>query len=190
MVKTSGDGFAKVLDGIGGAFQGVSGDLAQDCFEFCEHLLNGVEIGTVCREIDKNGAAPFDGFSHASDLMNRDIVHEHNVAAFQSWSQKLFDISPERFAVHCPFEHERRLDTVVAQRRDERRGFPVTVQHLLDQPLAARRAAVETGDSAGYAGFIDEDEPFWIKPRLPPAQGDTPGGDVRPILLGGVQAFF
>jgi hypothetical protein len=25
---------------------------------------------------------------------------------------------------------------------------------------------------------------------LPPAQGDTPGGDVRPILLGGVQAFF
>jgi hypothetical protein len=64
------------------------------------------------------------------------------------------------------------------------------MQHLLDQTLAARRAAVETSNIGRNAYFIDEDELFWIKPRLPPSQGVTLGGDVRPILFGGVQAFF
>jgi hypothetical protein len=50
------------------------------------------------------------------------------------------------------------------------------VQHLLDQPLAPWGTAVQAGNIAGNAGFIDE--------------GLTLGGDVRPILLGGVQAFF
>jgi hypothetical protein len=43
------------------------------------------------------------------------------------------------------------------------------MQHLLDQPLAARRAPVEAGYVARDAGFIDENQPFWIKPWLPPS---------------------
>jgi hypothetical protein len=60
----------------------------------------------------------------------------------------------------------------------------------LDEPPASWRSAIEAGDVGRDAGFIDEDEPLWIKPRLPPLQGPTIGGDVRPVLLGGVQAFF
>ncbi len=64
----------------------------------------------------------------------------------------------------------------MTQRRDERRGLLAAVQHLLDQPLVPWGTAVQAGNIAGNAGFIDE--------------GLTLGGDVRPILLGGVQAFF
>jgi hypothetical protein len=189
-VKTSSDGLAQAVDGVGGPLQGVGGDLAEDGFELGEYLLDRVEIGTVCGKIDKDCTAGFDGVSHAGDFVNRDIVHEHDVTSFQSRNENLFDIGSERLAVHRSFEHEGRGHTVVAQRSDERGSLPVAVQHLVDETLAARRTAVEAGDIGRNAGFIDEDEPLWIKPRLPPSQGLTRGGDVRPILLGGVQAFF
>jgi len=64
------------------------------------------------------------------------------------------------------------------------------VQHLLDQALAARGAPIEAGDVAGDAGFIDENQSLWIEPWLPASQGLAIGRDVRPVLLGGVQAFF
>ncbi len=189
-IKTSGDGRAKALDGVGGAPQGVGGDLAQDGFELGEQLFDRVEIGAVCGKVDKNSTAPFDGFSHSGDLVNRDIVHEHDVTSFQGRSQNLFDIGPKCLTVHRAFEHEGRGHAVVAQRSDECRCLPVAVQHLLDQALAARGAAVEAGDIARDTGFIDENEPLWIEPRLPLSQGLAIGRDVRPILLGGVQAFF
>lgn len=64
------------------------------------------------------------------------------------------------------------------------------MQHLLDEPLAPWRSAIEPGDIGRDTGFINEDEPFRIKPRLLPLQSLTIGGDVRPILFGGAQAFF
>ena len=122
--------------------------------------------------------------------MNRDIVHEHDVTSFEGGGENLFDVGSERLSAHCSFEHERGADTVMAQRRDEGGCRPLAVQYLVDQALAARRAAVEAGDIARNAGFIDEHQPLGIKPRLPAVQGLTRGDDVRPILLGGVQAFF
>jgi hypothetical protein len=59
----------------------------------------------------------------------------------------------------------------------------------VNQALSERGAAIETGNIARDAGFIDENQPLWIKPWLPPLQGSAIGRDVRSILLGGVQAF-
>jgi len=69
-------------------------------------------------------------------------------------------------------------------------GIALAMRHLLDKPLAPRCSPVEAGDRRGDAGFIDKDKPLRIKPRLPLLQGLTCGGDVRPVLLGGAQAFF
>ena len=69
-VKTRCNCFAKVLDGIGGALEGVSGNLAKNGFEFGEQLFDGVEIGTVCREVDKKGTTPFNGLSHTCNFVN------------------------------------------------------------------------------------------------------------------------
>jgi hypothetical protein len=64
------------------------------------------------------------------------------------------------------------------------------MRDLLDKPLALRCSPVEAGNRRGDAGFIDKDKPLRIKPRLLLLQGLTCGGDVRPVLLGGTQAFF
>lgn len=189
-VKTSVDGLAEALDGVGGALQGVSSEPAEDGFELGEELFDRVEIWTVGRKVDQNCTPSFDGFSHAGNLVNGDIVHEHDVTSFQGWSEYLFDVGAERLAVHRAFEHERRRHAVVAQRGDQCPGLPVAVQHLLDQAFAARGAAVEAGDAARDAGFIDENEPSGIEPWLPLSQGLAIGCDVRSILLGRVQAFF
>ena len=62
--------------------------------------------------------------------------------------------------------------------------------HFLHQALALGRAPVEPGDGVGNSGFVDENQSFRIKPRLPLAQRLARCGYVRPVLLGGVQAFF
>ena len=166
------------------------GDLAQDRLELGEHLLDGVEIGTVCGKVDQNCAARFNGFPQAGDLVNGNIVHEHDVTSLQRGSQDLFDISAKGFAVHCTFEHERGGHAIVPQRGDEGAGLPIAVQDLVNQALSTRGTTIETGDIARDAGLIDENQPLWIKPWLSPSQGPASGRDVRSILLGGVQAFF
>ena len=124
------------------------------------------------------------------DLMKTDVVHEHDVAVSHGWSEKLLCIGLEHLAVHWSFEHKRRGDTIMAQRSDERDGFPVAMRHLLDKPLTLRCPPVEAGTRGRNAGFIDEDKPFRIKPRLLVLQGNTRGSDVRPVLLSGSQTFF
>lgn len=189
-MKARGDGLAKTFHRVGGALERVGGNFAQDGFEFGEHLLDGIEIGTVGREVDQNCAARLDRLFHAGNLVDADVVHEHDIASLEGWSKNLFDIGAEGFAVHRSFKHEGRSDAVMAQRGDECGGLPIAVDHLLDQTLALRCPAVEPGDIAGNGGFIEENQPFRIKPRLPLSQRLARGGDVRPILLGGVQAFF
>jgi hypothetical protein len=190
VLKTSGDGLAEMFDRVRGFLEGVRSDLAKDGFEFGEELLNGVEIGTVCWEVNKKRATCFDRFSDTDALVNIDVVHEHDVTSFQRWSKNLFDIGNKHLAVHRPFEHEGSGNTIMTQRRDEGGGFPMAMQHLLDQTLAPWGSAVKPGDGGRDAGFINENEPFRIKSRLSPLQGFTTRGNVRPILFGGVQAFF
>ena len=57
-VKTRCNCLAKMLDGIGGSLEGVSGNFAKNGFELGEHLFDGVEIGTVCREVDRKAPRP------------------------------------------------------------------------------------------------------------------------------------
>jgi hypothetical protein len=138
----------------------------------------------------KNCTARFDGFVDSSNFMNTDVVHEHDVISLQCRSEELFDVGLEHLTIHRAFEHERRSNTVMAQRRDESDGFPVPMRHFLDEPLALRCSPVEAGDRRRDAGFIDEDQPLQIESWLPLLQGFTCGGDVRPVLLGGPQTFF
>src|ERR1700738_5703931 len=118
--------------GVAPAWSARSGELAEDGFKLGKELLDTFEIGTVCGKIDENCTASFDGFLHASNFVNGDVIHEHDITSSQGQSQNLFDISPESLAIHCPFEHERRSHAVMAQRSDEGGNFPVAVQHLLN----------------------------------------------------------
>jgi len=66
----------------------------------------------------------------------------------------------------------------------------VAVWDFGDQPLAARCPATQSRQIGAGSGFFDEDQAIGIELGLTLRPRDTRRGDVRPILLGSVHAFF
>ena len=122
--------------------------------------------------------------------MAAEIVDDDDVAGSERRHQHLFDIGQEAFAVDRSVDHARRFDAIVAQGGQEGQCPPATVRDLGDQPLAAPRAAVGSRHVGLGPGLVDEDQARWIKPSLVFFPLAPPPGDVGPILLAGVQAFF
>src|SRR5712691_5107276 len=71
------------------------GDLAQECFEWAESHLDGIEVGRVLGQIAKCRPRIFDRFADASAFVNVDAVHDDDIAAPERWSQALHDIGQE-----------------------------------------------------------------------------------------------
>ena len=153
-------------------------------------MFDRIEVWTVWRKVTRSGAALLDGFFNAIDFVNADIVQEHDIVFSQGRREALLDIGLECLAGHGSFQDKRGCHTIMAQRGDEGEGFPVSVRYFLDEPLALRRPTVAAGHRRGNAGFIEENQPFRIEPRLALLQRYALRRDIRPVLLGGVQAFF
>jgi len=66
----------------------------------------------------------------------------------------------------------------------------MAVRHLINEPFAPWRSAIESGHLGGGGGFVDEDKSFRIKSPLFLPQDLTGSGDVFPVLLGSVHALF
>jgi hypothetical protein len=52
---------------------------------------------------------------------------------------------------------------IIVQPAYERRGFPVAVWHLINEPFALRSPAIEADRFGGGGGLIDEDKLLRIK---------------------------
>ena len=73
---------------------------------------------------------------------------------------------------------------------DERRRLPVAMRHLGDQALATRRASVVADHLRRDRRLVDESEARRREFGLLGFELAPSGGDIRTILLGGVQRFF
>ena len=159
-------------------------------FEFCEGLLNGVEIGRGGWQQPQFGAGRLDGFAHSGNFVRRQIVHRDDLSRRQRRHHTLLQISDEDFAIHRRIDDERSGDAVRSQGGDKRRYLPVAVRDLGEEPLPARSTATQPGHIGRRAGFIDEDELLRIKPRLLLFPVRAGYANVGALLLGRVQAFF
>src|SRR5215813_6461910 len=70
---------------------GTLGALAQECLEGAIGQLDWIEVRRVRRQIAQSRAGSFNRFAYAFDLMNVDVVHHHDVAAFECRYQALFN---------------------------------------------------------------------------------------------------
>src|SRR5580704_8675946 len=57
-----GDRRKECVDRPGGSF-------SQQCFELCEELFDGIEVGTVGRQVSQLGAGGFNRLANANDLV-------------------------------------------------------------------------------------------------------------------------
>ena len=100
------------------------------------------------------------------------------------------DLDPEAFAVDRALRHPGRVNAVMTQRGEEGHGLPVTMRCLGIEPLTPRAPSAQRRHVGFSPGLIDKDEARRINPALILLPPHTPPGNVRPILLGGQQAFF
>ena len=122
--------------------------------------------------------------------MRAEIVHDDDVARLQRRRQNLLDVSGKALAIDRPVEHAGRNDVVAAQGGEESHGFPVPVRSFGDELSPARRPAVRARHIGFGPGLVEEDEAFWIEPRLEFSPSRAVTRNVRAILFGGEQRFF
>ena len=130
---------------------------------------------------------------HAPDsitLVTCEIVHDNDIARFESGNQNLLNISFEGCPVDWTIKDKRSRQLVAAKGGKEGCGFPVAVGQLGIERFSLGRPTV----GARHVGFcpclVDEDKTVWLDPRLVFLPPDTPPGDIRTVLLGGVNGFF
>ena len=177
-------------DALPGCFDSSLRSFSEQRFQLGEHLLDGIEIGTVRRQEEKVRADSTDGSAHGVALVATEIVHDYDVAGLQRRYEELLDIGFEAFAVDRSIKDARRVDPVVPQGRKECEGLPMPVRRLSAQALPFRPPAVGTDHIGLGPSLIDEDEAGGINLSLMPFPACPSARDVGPVLLAGQQRFF
>jgi len=167
-----------------------SAGLSEQRFQLGEHLLDGIEIGTIRRQEEKVRADRTNGPAHGVALVAAEIVHDDDVAGLERRHQELLDIGFEAFAVDGSIKDARRVDPVVPQGGKECERLPMPVWRLSAQALPSRCPAVSADHVGLGPGLINEDEAGGINLSLMPFPACPSARDVGPVLLAGQQRFF
>src|SRR5262249_4227160 len=105
----------------------------------------------------------FDRFLDTGDLVDRNIVHDHDIAAPERGSETLLHVSEEHRPVHRALDNERRDHCTNPQASHESDRFPMSERGVTDQPLAARTAAAQSHHAGICPAFVDEHQLCRVK---------------------------
>ncbi len=96
----------------------------------------------------------------------------------------------EGVAVHRPVEKHRGARAIETQTGGEAGGLPMAMGYAGAATFTPRRPSAQPGHLGRGAGLVDEDELLGIEIGLAVEPRSAAGGDIRPLLLGGVRGFF
>ena len=184
------EAFEQLADALPGSFDGSLVGLAQEGFEFGKDLLDRVEVWAVGRQEEELCIDGADGSTHGHALVTAEIVHNDDVAGRERRHEDLLDIGQEALAVDRPVDNAGCVDPVRAQGCQEGQRPPASMWRLSDEPFAASAMPMGARHVGLDPGLVDEDQASWIEFALMRLPAYAPPGDVRPVLLGCVQAFF
>jgi hypothetical protein len=163
---------------------------AEECFQFGERELDGIEVGAVGREEPQVGARLRDRHRHLGLLVDGEIVEHDDIAGLQRRDQDLFDVGEETRTIDRSIEHRRRAEPVEAQRGDHRVGLPVTAGRVIGEPRATAAPAVQAQEVGGDTALVEKDVLPNVSERLPVTPATSFGGDGWAPLFVGVYRFF
>lgn len=119
-----------------------------------------------------------------------EIVHDDHIAGLQCGHENLLHIGLEALLVDGAIKDKGSGDAVAAKCSKERQRLPVAVRQLGVERLTFLAPTPEPGHVGLDPCLIDEDKARGFNPRLVFLPPQTFSGDVRPILLTGVNGFF
>ena len=164
--------------------------LAQQGFELCKDLFDGIEVGRVGRQEQQVGSGVPDRGTHGAAFVAAEVVHDDDVAWLQRGHQDLGHVGKKACAVDRAVEHARCADAVMTQACEKRHGLPVAMRGFGVEPPAGCAPAAQRRHIGLGPRLVDEDEAAGIDPRLIFLPADTAAGNVRPVLLAWQEAFF
>ena len=164
--------------------------LSEQRLEFGEGLLDGIEVGAVGRQINQFGSHALDRLPDPGHLVAGQVIHDDGIACAESRGEDLFDIGAEGGAGHGAIEDIGGGDAGGPQSGDERGCFPMAVRNRSHQAQTSGAPAEVPGHVGRCRRFINEDKALRIECGLAADEGVTSLGDIRTLLLGGVQTFF
>jgi len=173
-------------EAIDGALFGFS----EKCLEFCEDLLDWIEVRRVRRQKQEMGASSANGAADRAAFVRAEVIHDNDVAGAQHRSEHVFDISLETFAVDWTVEDARRIDASTAQGGHKGQGFPMAVRNLGMEPFAAPAPSPKWRHIGLCPSLVEKDETLGCKPCLKTLPYGPPASDIRTLLLAGRDAFF
>ena len=176
--------------GLADGFVTSRPDLSEQGLELCEDLFDGVEVGGVFRQEHQAGSDISDRLAHRLSFVGSEIVEDDDVARLQSRHEELIDIGAETLAVDGSVKQAGRVDAVVAQGGEERRGLPLALRNLVDEALSLRRPAAKPCHVGLRPGLIDEDQTPGINAPLVGAPARAMAAYVRAILFTRDEGLF
>jgi hypothetical protein len=96
--------------------------------------------------------------THGGLFMRGQIIHDDDIAGFQSRHQDLFNVGEEQLAVDCTVEYAGGDQTIRGQGSNESRSLPVTLRRGVDQPGAALGAPARADHVGLGPGLVDENQ--------------------------------
>jgi len=180
------DGFPELIVGPGCGF-------SDQGLEFGECHLDRVEIGGVWRQEQEPRADVLQDGGGLWAPVGGEVVQDHDIALVQGRGQLGFDIKVEEFAVYWPTNDPRRVQPVMAQRRDESLSLPVAEGGMIHQTRPAWRPSGRLGHVGLERGFVDKPYPCQHVTHEGLAVVDPDIArqcDIRPLLLDRPQVFF
>jgi len=106
--------------------------------EFGEGQIDGIEIGTVRRQVAHLGSTGSDLLADTSHLVGGEVVEDDDVARMQLGTENVLEISGENLGIDRPLDEERRGDAIP----------PPLTHPLLESSKIFRQYAFRA-----YAGF-------------------------------------
>jgi len=171
-------------------FDGSLGSFAQERLQGMEHHLYRIELRRILREVPQFCPASLDRLVHAGDLVERDVVEDHDVPSPERRSQTLFYVGEERFSIHGPLDQHRGNDTGLAETGDEGQCFSAPHWNIADHAFSAWAPTVEADHVGGNRSFIDKDKASGVKQPLLAHPASARPSHVGALSLCGAQAFF
>ncbi len=184
------DEIEELADALPGVLDGSFLGFFKQGFEFCEGLLDGIEVGRIGRQEEELGSGSPDRGSDGGTLVAAEVVHDHDIAGLEAGDQQLLDIGAKAVAVDGAVEDTWRGDPVNPERSNEGQGAPSPLRHLGEETSPPPATTVRAGHIGLGPGLIDEDQTPRVEAMLILAPLPAPADNVRAILFAGAQGFF
>lgn len=184
------ESFDRIRDQAAHVIEGTGACGPQQRFEFREGLFDRIQIGAVGGQKPELRPGRFDRRAYGRLFMDREVIENHGRPDGQRRHQDLLDVGEERGVVERTIEHGGGDEAVRGEGGDHGVHLPLAARRKVAEALAAGTAAIAPEQVRRHATFVEEEIRARVPPRLCRLPVTASGGDIRPVLFGGVHRFF